>query len=552
MSRLTRYGIFIALVGVFGAIAYQYSEWVLLRVPGWLRNPHIEANRPVEWAKGPDSPAQANRPPNVVVILADDLGFNDVTFYGGGIADGAVPTPNIDRIGKEGVNFRNGYAGNATCAPSRAAIMTGRYPTRFGFEFTPVPATMAKFVGHFQSDDRLGDGVRYLAQNERDVPEMADQGIPTNEITIAKLMQSNGYHTIHFGKWHLGENQHFVPENRGFDESLGFYSGASMFLRENDPNSVNAYQNFDPIDKFLWANVPYLVRYNGSKPFYPDAYMTDYLGQQAARAIEVNKNRPFFIYLAFNAPHTPLQALKSDYDALPQIADHRLRVYGAMVRSLDRNVGVVLDALKAQGLDDNTLVIFTSDNGGANYIGLPKINQPYRGWKLTFFEGGIHTPYFMRWPAKIPAGISYDRPVSHFDIFATAAGAAGIPTPADRVMDGVDVVPYVTGARLDAPHELLFWRSGQYKVVRAGDWKYQISDYQKKVWLFDLKTDPTEQINLAESNPAKVAELAAQLAQHEAAQVKPLWPTMISAPVPIDRPLGQKGKTGEEYVYWDN
>ncbi len=404
----------------------------------------------------------------------------------------------------------------------------------------------------FQADEKIGEGTRYLAENEHDVPDMADQGIPANEVTIAKLLQQNGYHTIHFGKWHLGENPQFVPENRGFDESLGFYSGASKYLRDDDPDSVNSYQNFDPIDKFLWANLQYMVRFNGSKPFYPDRYMTDYLGEQAVKAIEANKNRPFFMYLAFNAPHTPLQALKADYDALSNISDHRLRVYGAMVRSLDRNVGRVLDALKAQGLEDNTLVIFTSDNGGANYIGLPKINQPYRGWKLTFFEGGIHTPYFMRWPGQIPAGISYERPVSHFDIFATAMGAANVPMPADRVMDGVNVIPYVTGAISSAPHDLLFWRSGQYKVVRSGDWKYQISEYQKKVWLFDLKSDRTEQRNVADANPDKVSELAGQLARHEASQVKPLWPTLLSAPVPIDRPLGTKSKPGEEFVYWDN
>jgi arylsulfatase A-like enzyme len=223
-----------------------------------------------------------------------------------------------------------------------------------------------------------------------------------------------------------------------------------------------------------------------------------------------------------------------------------------MIRALDRNVGLVLDTLKAQGLDENTLVMFTSDNGGANYIGLPKINQPYRGWKLTFFEGGIHAPYFIRWPGKVPAGVEFERPVTHFDIFATAAGVAGVQMPADRVMDGVNLIPFLAGEKSGPPHDLLFWRSGQYKVVRSGDWKYQVSDYQKKVWLFDLSQDPTEQRNVADANPAKVEELARDLARHEAAQVKPLWPTLISSPVAIDRPLGLPGKPGEDYVYWDN
>ena len=202
------------------------------------------------------------------------------------------------------------------------------------------------------------------------------------------------------GKWHLGGTATTRPEARGFDEALAFYDGASMFLPEGHPNVVNSKQEFDPIDKFLWPNLRFGVRYNGSKQFEPDVYMTDYLGREAVRAIEANKNRPFFMYLSFNAPHTPLQALKSDYDALAGIKDHRLRVYGGMIRALDRNVGLVLDALKAQGLEENTLVIFTSDNGGANYIGLPDINKPFRGWKATFFEGGIHVPFFMKWPAK--------------------------------------------------------------------------------------------------------------------------------------------------------
>jgi arylsulfatase A-like enzyme len=325
-----------------------------------------------------------------------------------------------------------------------------------------------------------------------------------------------------------------------------------MFLPENDPNAVNAKQDFDPIDKYIWANLPFSVQYNGSAPFRPNRYMTDYLTDQAVDTIRANRNRPFFLYLAYNAPHTPLQALKADYDALPQIADHRTRVYAAMIRALDRGVGRVTAELKAQGLDQNTLVIFTSDNGGAHYIGLPDINRPYRGWKATFFEGGMKVPFFMRWPAQIKPGTRIAGPVSHFDIFATAGKAAGIPMPADRAVDGVDLLPFVEGRQAGNPHQTLFWRDGAYRVVRDGDWKLQMLDLPRKALLYDLRTDPTEQHDVAARQPALVARLQALLAKHDRESVKPAWPSLIRSPIAIDRPLGTRPKPGETYIYWAN
>ncbi len=200
-----------------------------------------------------------------------------------------------------------------------------------------------------------------------------------------------------------------------------------------------------------------------------------------------------------------------------------------MVRALDRNVGQVLNALRADGLDQNTLVFFTSDNGGANYIGLPDINRPYRGWKATFFEGGIHVPFFMKWPAKIRAGTIYPLPVAHVDMFSTAAGAAGAPIPTDRVMDGVNVLPFIEGVSARTPHGTLFWRSGPYKTVLDGGWKLQIDDKPNKIWLFNLKDDPTEHHNLAESNPQQVQVLMKDLDQIDAQQAKPLWPSLLEA-----------------------
>lgn len=524
------------------------------------RLPHVAPNRPVTWAQGPASPPAGARPPNVVFILADDMGFNDITFNGGGVAGGAVPTPNIDSIGHDGVSFANGYAGNATCAPSRAAIMTGRYPTRFGFEFTPAPVAFEKMVG---TETEPGAIVkpRFFKDRLKDMPPGSTAAspmavnmlsVPASEVTIAEVLRAGGYHTLHFGKWHLGGVKGSRPEDQGFDESLGFIPGASMYLPEHSKDVVNSKQPWDPIDRFLWPNLPYAVQYNGSPLFAPKGYMTDYLTDEAVQAIHANRNRPFFMYFAPNAVHTPLQATKADYDALPQIKDHRLRVYAAMVRNLDRNVGRILQELKAEGLDKNTLVIFTSDNGGAGYIGLPDINKPYRGWKSTFFEGGIHAPFFMRWPGHIAAGSRYAYPVAHVDIFATAAAAAGAAEPKDRPIDGVDLMPYLAGKKLGRPHRTLFWRSGQYKVVLDGDWKLQSSEAQHKVWLYDLATDPTERRELSVEQPVRTRRMLALIAAQDAQSVKPLWPSLLQGPVFIDHPSGVPQRKGEEYIYWDN
>lgn len=545
-------GLLVALlaIGLLGWAAFQRYWYYIPGIIGRIRDP-IAATHEITWEKGPDTAAVPadKRPPNIVLILADDLGYNDLTLSGGGVAGGSVPTPHIDSIAQGGVSFTNGYAGDATCAPSRAAIMTGRYATRFGFEFTPAPVAFAKLISHGLN------GVHptiYHAERESEVPPMAEMVLPRDETTIAELLKQQGYHTLFFGKWHLGETKAALPEARGFDETLGFPSGASMYLPKGDPRGVSSVQEFDPIDKFLWANLPFAVSHNGGQRFEPGAYMTDYLADEAVKAIAANRNRPFFMYLAFNAPHTPLQAPKADYDALPQIKDHRLRVYAAMIRALDRGVGNVLGALKANGLEDNTLVIFTSDNGGAHYIGLPEINRPYRGWKATFFEGGIKVPFLMKWPAQLPSGTQSSAPIGHVDIFSTAAAAAGAKLPPNRVMDGVNLLPFVTGKTGGQPHESLFWRSGSYRTLQSNGWKLQVCDTIPKTWLFDLHNDPTEKHNLAQSNPDKLKEMQSLLATVEAQQHKPLWPSLLEGAIAIDHPLDAPEHPDDEYIYWAN
>lgn len=537
----------VAVVAVGGFLLLKNYAYYLPGIIGNLRDP-IAANHAVAWQQGPAAAPEGERPPNIIVIVADDLGFNDISFYGGGLARGSVRTPNIDALAQEGVSVESAYAANATCSPSRAAIMTGRYPTRFGFEFTSAPVAFARYISHVDSG-ALRQAI-YHEEREADVPPLETLGLPPSELTIAELLQQRGYHTLHIGKWHLGENAERRPESQGFDESLGFMQGAAMFLPPGDPNAVNARLPFDPIDRFLWANLPYAVQYNGGQRFRPRGYLTDYFAEQAVAAIEANRNRPFFMYLAFNAVHTPLQATRADYDALAQIPDHTERVYAAMVVALDRAIGRVMQALRDNNVDGNTLVIFTNDNGGAWYVGLPDINAPYRGWKATFFEGGIRTPFFARWPGRLPAGARIDGPVSHIDIFATAAAAAGASAPDN--LDGVNLLPYLRGEARTVPHQQLFWRSGEYRVVRDGDWKLQVSANPNRVWLFNLREDPTEQHDLSAQFPERVAAMRAQIEAQNAGSPPPLWPALIEGPVRIDVPLNAPWSEDQEYIYWSN
>jgi arylsulfatase A-like enzyme len=522
-------------------------------IPGFiseLKNP-IARNHPVAWQQGPTTATDGNRPPNVILILADDLGYNDISYNGGGVAGGIVKTPNIDSIAHNGVNFITAYAGNATCSPSRAALMTGRYPTRYGFEFTAVPGSFAWAVSHGGGKSPVP--AIYHGELNHDLIDYPEMGIPSSEITIADALRARGYHTIHLGKWHLGEADALAPHGHGFDESLGFRAGGSKYLHQRDPNVVNARLPWDPIDNFLWPNLPYAVQYNNGTRFEPNEHMTDYLTDNALRAIDANRNRPFFMYLAYNAPHTPLQATRADYDALPMIKDHKTRVYGAMIRQLDRRIGDVLARLKALGLDKNTLVIFTSDNGGAWYDGIPDLNKPFRGWKATFFEGGIRVPMFMRWPGHIAAGTQSTTRASHLDIFDTVAAVTGAKVPTDRPMDSTDIlagiIPGLPPSTRTVP---LFWRSGNYRVVRDGDWKLQIDGRRGKMWLYDLAKDPTEQINLVDQQPARVAQLKAEIEAQNAHMAKPLWPGLIEAPVRIDVPLNAPWTKDQDYIYWTN
>jgi arylsulfatase A-like enzyme len=516
----------------------------------------IGPNREITWQQGEDlaagsAPAQA---PNIIFILADDLGINDISSFGGGVADGRVQTPNIDQLAAQGAVFQQSYAGAPICAASRAMIMTGRYPSRTGFEFTPIPDGMGASVAMIaNSMDHGLPKANYNKAADEGGLSYDQKGLPASELTVAEVLKERGYHTMHIGKWHLGRGEGFTPNDQGFDESLFMASG--LHLAEDDPNVVNAKLDFDPIDKFEWAQMQYAASFNnsGSDRFRPKGYLADYWTDESIKAIKANKNRPFFLYLAHWGVHTPLQATKEDYEAVGDIKPHRLRVYAAMVRSIDRSVGRIMQTLEEQGIADNTIVVFSSDNGGAGYLGLKDINAPYRGWKITMFEGGIRVPLFMKWPAKIQPGTTVDMPVNHIDIMPTLAAAAGAILPENIEIDGKNIMPWaIDGVPALTPKRTLFWQSGYYRVVRHGDWKLQVSELPKKDWLYNLAEDPTEKVNLAASRPEVLAELRGLLDTHRDQGRGPLYPFTLQAPVAVDKTINEYVEPGDEYIYWPN
>jgi arylsulfatase A-like enzyme len=553
--------VLVATVGVVlvaGATAWVNRIDLLLAVVKYQSDrEHVVAPaRDIAWQQGPEQAVAAprERPPNIILIVADDLGYNDISTFGGGVAGGRVQTPHIDQLAADGAVYTQSYAGNATCAPSRAMIMTGRYPTRTGFEFTPTPSGMGPMVTMVSNslDSGLPPGIFNEPDSAASV-EYEAMGLPSSEVTIAEVLKDKGYYTAHIGKWHLGRNKGFAPMDQGFDESLLMASG--LYLPEDDPDVVNAKLDFDPIDKFLWARLNYAASFNngGDERFRPGGYLTDWWTDESIKVIAANKNRPFFLYLAHWGTHTPLQATREDFEAVGDIKPHRLRVYAAMIRALDRSVGRIMATLEQQGLAENTIVMFTSDNGGPGYIGLPEVNAPFRGWKITNFEGGLRVPLFVKWPSRIEAGSQIETPVAHIDLMPTLAAAAQAPLPEGVAIDGLDVLPLLNDQGKDNwARETLFWQSGYYRVVRHGDWKLQVSDRPAKNWLYNLAQDPTEQNNLAESNVEKLQELQSLLAAHKASAREPLYPFRAEMPIAVDKTRAEHFESGDEYIYWPN
>ena len=549
---LKKVSYFFLTILISGFLLWEFKVniiiWALPTVVNFI-NP-VQDNIPTKWPEGPlERLDQNDSRPNIILILADDMGYNDISLHNGGAADGTLETPHIDSLAKNGVWFNKGYAANATCAPSRASIMTGRYATRFGFEFTPVPDLGQLVVRWLAEED--DDNLRARIDNEiaRNLPSFMDQGMPSDQITIAEILKTQGYYTAHIGKWHLGHSSGMSPLDQGFDDSLSL--AGAYYLPEDHPNVVNA--KFETsIDKMVWSGGQYAARFNDSNYFTPDKYVTDYYTDEAIKVIEKNKNRPFFLYLSHWAIHNPLQAIRSDVEQMSHMSGHNLKVYSGMIRALDRSVGEIIRTLKELNIYGRTLIFFTSDNGGANYIELEDINKPFRGWKISFFEGGIRVPFILSWPDQIDPGLKFDKPVHHFDIFSTIASAANVQIPMDRKIDGVDLMPYIKGEKIANPHQTLFWRSGNHQAVLHENWKYLISKKEGTKWLFDTDQDPLERNNLININPEKTSQIENLLAMFNSEQANPLYPSSTELPVLIDKYDGQVIEDADEYIYWSN
>ncbi len=423
------------------------------------------------------------RQPNVVLIVADDLGYADLGFQGGR----DIPTPRIDALAASGVRCGSGYVTGPYCSPTRAGLLTGRYQQRFGHEFNPGEAG-------------------------------GESGLPVSQTTIADRLKKAGYATGLIGKWHLGSKPQFHPQKRGFDEFYGFLGGQHTYFAEATESILR-----------------------GTEVVHEKEYLTDAIARESVAFIDRHKAKPFFLAVTFNAVHTPMDATDARLAQFASIADPMRRKYAAMLAAMDEAVGRVLDALKAQGLEQDTLVVFFSDNGGPTMPGTTvngSNNAPLRGSKRTTLEGGIRVPFVLSWKGTLSAGKTYDRPVIQLDIAPTVLAAAGVPFPSDGSLEGVDLLPFLTGKNPDAPHDALFWRLGAQMAVRQGNWKLVRYDtaidtpgetsrgMAAKVTssrLYDLSNDPGEADDLASRHPEKVKELTAVWDAWNASNIAPAW-----------------------------
>lgn len=422
---------------------------------------------------------QAEERPNVIVILTDDQGYADTGFNG----SKDIPTPNIDRIAENGVTFTRGYVSYAVCGPSRAGLITGRYQDRFG-----------------------------LSRNPLLTPNDTSEGLPFSEETLAEVLGREGYTSSILGKWHLGAHPSQYPLERGFDEFFGFLAGGHQYFPEmwNIRDVSEAEQQWDGYKTRLMRN-------NGRVD--ETSYLTDALSREAVDFVERNAKQPFFLYLSYNAPHTPLQAPEEYLQRFANIENQRRRTYAAMLSAIDDGVGALLDKLEQLNIHENTMVFFLSDNGGATNDNTAD-NSPLRGMKGQFYEGGIRVPFAMQLPGKIPGGLVFDKPITSLDIFATAvAHAGGKP---ENKPDGVDLIPFLTGQNDAYPHEALFWRHFDrgWKVMMTKDLKYHEFE-NRKPELYNLEHDAGENKPL-EMTPEQLSFFSNKLSEWESQMKEPV------------------------------
>lgn len=476
----------------------------------------------------------------MVIILADDLSIVDTSIYGGT----AVQTPHIDSIGEEGVVFTDASCTTAICAPSRVSLLTGRYQQRFGFELQPHDQyarnrlQYAAFRYFIDTDPMTPIGPSPIPRKR----DLEDQGVPAEEIMLSELLLARGYSTAAFGKWHLGYDEQFSPLQRGFDEHYGFYEAFSIYAPLDDPSIINT-----PIDDFsdrhMWKrgrNGASAIVHN-DEVVEEDEYLTFKFANLAAEYIHRKSDEPFFLYLPFNAPHTPLQAPEEYHRKFSYIDDPVRRTYNAMISALDDAVGIVLDAIEEAGITESTLVVFASDNGGVTYLNVTD-NGPFAGGKFSTFQGGLSVPMMIRYPPAISPGTVYDRPVSLMDIFSTVeavtrstpGASTAPPVFAEREIDGVNLLPFIREEATYEAHDALFWRSWYNYAVRQGPWKMLVqktgapgAKESDLVYLYHIERDPYEKNNVAEAYPDIVKRLGILLDNWEAGLVDPRWPPVM-------------------------
>lgn len=427
--------------------------------------------------------AVTNRPPNLIVILTDDQGYADVGFNG--CKD--IPTPNLDSIAKNGVRCSSGYVPYPVCSPSRAGFLTGRYEQRFGHERNP----------------------RFEPGNRR-------SGLPLSETTLADALGKVGYQSGIIGKWHLGAHPDLHPLKRGFNEFFGHLGGGHRYLPEELTIRETAQARNEEDSYRLW-----ILR--NHEPVKTTQYLTDEFSDEAVRFVTRHKEERFFLYLAYNAPHAPLQATEKYLSRFPNIKNPKRRTYAAMVSAVDDGVGRVLAELRRLNLETNTLVFYLSDNGGPTDANASD-NRPLRGSKGSPWEGGFRVPFAVQWPGQLPKDVVYEKPVSSLDIFATIAALAGAPVSPDRPLDGVNLMPYLTGQNSGAPHDTIYLRMfdrGAF-AVRRGVNKLVIPKTGADPELYNLASDLGEKQNLSTTQP----EIVGQLEQLRAA-----WNAQLMPPV---------------------
>jgi arylsulfatase A-like enzyme len=440
--------------------------------------------------------------PNILFIVGDDMGYADVGFHG--CKD--IPTPNLDALAASGVRFTNGYVSGPYCSPTRAGLMTGRYQTRFGHEF---------------NSGSEGSG-----------------GLPLTEKTIANRLKEAGYTTGIVGKWHLGSGAGMHPQERGFDEFFGFLAGGHSYFDKN--GILRGREQVQEMD-----------------------YATDAFGREAAAFVERHKHAPWFLYLAFNAVHTPMHATPDRLEKFPS-AEGKRREYNAMMLAMDEAIGKVRQKIADAGLEKNTLVCFISDNGGPTMQGVTvngSKNDPLRGSKRTTLEGGVRVPYLVSWPARVKPGV-FEQPVIQLDLTRTALAAAGVEALPEWKLEGADLVPFLSGEKTGAPHDALYWRFGNQKAIRMGDYKLVSYDgtadgvttgkpnrkEEGKIVgpvLYNLKDDLHETKDLSSAMPDKVKELEAKWDAWNAGNVEPAWKSVRGGGEDATAPAKKRKKKAE-------